>query len=217
MLSAGLRRLQRQIAHATSDLGRPKTESAAESLRAINPDVHVVCHQQRLNGENAFELLDGYDFVIDGTDNFPSKFLIADACHLANKPYSHAGILQFYGQTITVIPGETTCYRCVFPAPPPPGTVPSCSQAGVLGAVAGVMGTIQAVETVKCLLGVGELVTGRLLTFDALAMQFRSVKIKRNPRCPLCGEHPTITELIDTGTATGGSAACRISAGGADA
>lgn len=206
-----LSNLQRQIAHRTPDVGRPKTESAAEAFRAINPDVDVQCYQERLTADNAPKLLNAYDFIIDGTDNFPSKFLVADACHFARKPYSHAGVLQFYGQTMTVVPGTTACYRCVFPEPPPPGAVPSCSQAGVLGAVAGVVGTIQAVEAIKQLLGIGDLLTDRLLTFDALAMTFRAVQLKRNPRCPLCGDAPTITELVDGGTATAGAAACRLS------
>lgn len=189
--------LQRQILHATADLGKPKVESAREKLHAINPDVAICVYHQRLTAANALDIIRDYDFVIDGTDNFPAKFLVADACHFARKPYSHAGILRFDGQTITVIPGETTCYRCVFNAPPPSGAVPSCSQAGVLGVLPGVMGSIQAAEAIKFLLGIGELLTNRLLVYDALAMDFRTVKVRRNINCPLCGENPAITELKD--------------------
>lgn len=189
--------LQRQIFHHTPDLNRPKVESAAEKMRAINPDVNVRIHKERLVSDNALNILRDYQFVIDGTDNFPSKFLVADACHFAQKPYSHAGILRFGGQTITVIPGKTTCYRCIFAAPPPAGAVPSCSQAGVLGVLPGIIGSIQATEAVKCLLGIGDLLTNRLLVYDALAMKFREVKVSRNRNCPLCGDSPTITALRD--------------------
>ncbi|MDX9978764.1 MAG: molybdopterin-synthase adenylyltransferase MoeB [Lentisphaeria bacterium] len=192
-----LSNLQRQIAHTTADIGRPKVESAAEKIRAINPDVTVRAHHERLTAANALGILRDYDFVIDGTDNFPAKFLVADACHFARKPYSHAGILKFDGQTMTVRPGESACYRCVFHAPPPPGAVPSCSQAGVLGVLAGVMGTLQATEALKYLLGQGDLLANSLLVYNALALQFRKIALKRNPKCPLCGETPSITELRD--------------------
>jgi len=192
-----LSNLQRQIIHATPDLGRSKVESATGKMRAINPDVTVHTYRERLTAANALELMKDYDFVIDGTDNFASKFLVADACHFARKPYSHAGILRFDGQTLTVIPGQTACYRCVFSAPPPAGAVPSCSQAGVLGVLAGVIGTIQATEALKHLLGIGELLVNRLLVYNALRMKFRDVSLRRNRQCPLCGEHPSITELRD--------------------
>ncbi len=192
-----LSNLQRQIAHATPDIGRPKVDSAAAKIQALNPDVAVRTHRERLTAANARAILCDYDFVIDGTDNFASKFLVADACHFAGKPYSHAGILKFDGQTMTVLPGQTACYRCVFNAPPPPGSVPSCSQAGVLGVLAGVMGTLQATEALKFLLGQGELLTDRLLVYQALRAAFRTVPLKRNSRCPLCGTTPTITELVD--------------------
>jgi len=188
--------LQRQIFHATPDLGRSKVDSAAERMRAINPGVFVRGYEERLTADNALHILEKYDFVIDGTDSFASKFLVADACHLARKAYSHAGILRFEGQTMTVIPGETSCYRCVFEAPPPPGVVPSCAQAGVLGVVAGVVGTIQATEAIKHLLGIGELLTGRFLVYDALEMEFRMVSVRRNRECPLCGQNPTIVDLL---------------------
>lgn len=192
-----LSNLQRQIAHATPDIGKAKVESAAETFKAINPDVSVRVYRERLTAANSLEILKDYDFIIDGTDNFASKFLVADACHFARKPYVHAGILRFDGQIITVKPGESACYRCVFNAPPPPGAVPSCSQAGVLGAVAGVMGTLQAAEAIKFLLGNGELLTDRILVYDAWRSSFRQVTLKRNPKCPLCGETPVITELKD--------------------
>ena len=192
-----LTNLQRQVIHFTADLGRPKVESAAAKMQAVNPDVQVNAYHERLTAANALSILDDYDFVIDGTDNFPSKFLVADACHFAGKPYSHAGILRFDGQTMTVKPGETTCYRCVFNAPPPAGAVPSCSLAGVLGVLAGVVGTLQAAEAVKFLLDQGDLLTDSLLVYDALKATFRKVGLRRNPNCALCGEHPTITELTD--------------------
>jgi molybdopterin/thiamine biosynthesis adenylyltransferase len=189
--------LQRQVAHATPDIGRPKVESAAEKFRAINPDVRVRTYPIRLTAANAADVLRDYDFVIDAADSLVSKFLIADACHLARIPYSHAGVLNFSGQTMTVRPGATTCYRCLFDAPPEAGAAPVCSQAGVLGVVPGVMGTLQAAEAVKFLLGRGELLTDRLLVYDALRADFRATPVKRNPRCPLCGEAPTIVALKD--------------------
>ena len=192
-----LTNLQRQVIHFTDDLGKPKVESAAAKMQAINPDVQVKTYRERLTSDNALTILSDYDFVIDGTDNFPSKFLVADACHFAAKPYSHAGILRFDGQIMTVKPGATVCYRCVFNAPPPAGAVPSCSQAGVLGVLAGVIGTLQATEAVKFLLQQGKLLTDTLLVYNALNMTFRKVTLKRNPSCPLCGENPSITELRD--------------------
>jgi molybdopterin/thiamine biosynthesis adenylyltransferase len=192
-----LTNLQRQVIHFTADLGKPKVESAAAKMRAINPDVLVKTYRERLTAANAPDILGDYDFIIDGTDNFPAKFLVADACHFAAKPYSHAGILRFDGQVMTVKPGKTTCYRCVFNDPPPAGAVPSCSQAGVLGVLAGVIGTLQATEAVKFLLGQGELLTDGLLVYNALNMTFRKVALKRNPSCPLCGKDPSITELKD--------------------
>jgi molybdopterin/thiamine biosynthesis adenylyltransferase len=176
-------------------VGRAKVESAAEKCRAINPDVTVRLHPEHVREDNALSIFKDYDFVIDGTDSFAAKFLVADACHFAGKPYSHAGILRFEGQAMTVIPGQTGCYRCLFREPPPPNTVPSCSQAGVLGVLAGVVGTIQSAEAVKYLLGIGELLTNRLLIFDALKMTFRSVKFSRSAACPLCGPSPSIASL----------------------
>ncbi len=192
-----LSNLQRQVIHHTPDVGKPKVVSAREKMEAINPDVKVTTYQEWVHAENILDIIRDYDFVIDGTDNFAAKFLINDACVMAGKPYSHGGILHFIGQTMTVKPGESPCYRCIFPAPPPRDSIPTCSQAGVIGVLPGVIGSIQATEAVKFLIGVGELLTGRLLIYDAEGMEFRNVSMKRNPRCPLCGEHPTILELKD--------------------
>ncbi len=189
--------LQRQVIHFTRDLGRAKVESAAEKMRAINPDVTVRTYHEFLLAANIRPILRNYDFVIDGTDNFAAKFLINDACVLEGIPFSHGGILRFNGQTMTVIPGQSACYRCVFHAPPPRGSVPTCSQAGVLGAVAGMLGTIQAVEALKFITGAGTLLTDTLLSFDAKTLDFRKARFKRNPRCPICGENPTIHTLTD--------------------
>ncbi len=192
-----LSNLQRQIIHHTSDIGKPKVLSAKEKIEAINPDVRVNLHQTRVNASNVLDLIRDYDFVIEGTDNFAAKFLINDACVLAGKPYSHGGILQFVGQTLTVKPGESTCYRCLFPTPPPSNSTPTCAQAGVIGVLPGVIGSIQATEAIKYLLGLGNLLTGRLLTYDAEEMEFATVPVARNPDCPICGENPSITALRD--------------------
>ncbi len=191
-----LSNLQRQVIHFTADVGKPKVRSAAEKIQAMNPDVKVITYQDLALAHNIADLIKDYDFIVDGTDNFPAKFLINDACVLAKKPFSHGGILRFDGQTFTHTPGST-CYRCIFHSPPPKDLVPTCSQAGVLGAVAGMLGTIQAAEVLKYITGTGTLLTNRMLIFDAAAMNFRSVNIKRNPSCPVCGEHPTITALKD--------------------
>jgi len=188
--------LQRQIVHFTSDIGRPKVESAKEKLVKLNPDANVVTYNERLTADNALDILRQYDFVVDGTDSFASKFLIADACHFAGVPYSHAGILGFSGQTITVKPGATACYRCIFREPPPAGAVPTCSQAGVIGAVAGVMGVLQANEAIKFLSGAGTPLYDKLLVFDALQSSFRTVQVARSRTCPLCGDNPEIKELV---------------------
>ncbi|MDR3724395.1 MAG: HesA/MoeB/ThiF family protein [Terracidiphilus sp.] len=189
--------LQRQVIHFTRDIGQPKVESAAEKMRAINPDVQVRTYHEFLLAANICPVLRDYDFIIDGTDNFAAKFLINDACVLEHKPFSHGGILRFNGQTMTIVPGESACYRCVFHAPPPRGSVPTCSQAGILGAVAGMLGTIQAVEALKFITGAGTLLTNTLLSFDAKTLDFRKTRFKKNQRCPICGEHPTITTLVD--------------------
>ena len=192
-----LSNLQRQIIHQTADVGLEKARSAEAKMKAINPDINVRVHPHYLRADNAIEIIGGYDFVIDGTDNFASKFLIADACFFARKPYSHAGILKFDGQLLTVLPGETACYRCIFDAPPPANAVPSCSQAGVLGVLAGVVGSLQATEAIKFALGLGGLLTNTILTYNALRMEFRKIALKRNPRCRLCGASPAITQLHD--------------------
>ncbi len=191
-----LSNLQRQVIHFTPDISKPKVQSAKEKINAINPDVKVVTYQTRVYAENIAGIIKDYDFIIDGTDNFAAKFLINDACVLGAKPFSHGGILRFDGQAMTYVPGQA-CYRCVFIAPPPKGAVPSCSQAGILGAVAGMLGTIQAAEALRFLIGKGELLVNRLLIFDALKMRFRETTVKRNPNCPICGKNPLIKTLID--------------------
>ncbi|HEY3347045.1 MAG TPA: molybdopterin-synthase adenylyltransferase MoeB [Nitrospirota bacterium] len=192
-----LSNLQRQVIHHTADIGKPKVVSAKEKIALMNPDVQVDIYQEMAASANLPGILKGYDFVIDGTDNFAAKFLINDACVLLGKPYSHGGILQFDGQTMTVVPGQSACYRCIFGKPPERDAIPTCSQAGVIGVLPGVLGTIQATEAIKYILGKGELLTNRLLTYSALSMHFREVKLSRNPKCPICGEEPTITELAD--------------------
>ncbi len=192
-----LTNLQRQVIYVTADVGNAKVETARERIQLMNPDVTVVTHGAMADSSNILEIISEYDFIVDGTDNFPAKFLINDACVMAGKSFSHAGILRFQGQTMTVIPGETACYRCVFPEPPPPDAVPSCSQAGVLGALAGVFGTLQATEVLKYIIGKGNLLTNRLMMFDALEMEFRNVKIKQRKNCPVCGDDRRIKTLID--------------------
>ena len=173
-------------------------QSAKETMNAINPDVTVNTYRTFVTSENVMDLIKDYDFIIDGTDNFPAKFLINDACVMAKKPFSHAGIIRFKGQLMTYVPGEGPCYRCVFKDPPPKDAVPTCKQAGVIGAMGGVIGSLQAMEAVKYILGVGDLLTGYLLTYDALKMEFRKIKLPSDTSgCAVCGDHPTITELID--------------------
>ncbi|MFH1784782.1 MAG: molybdopterin-synthase adenylyltransferase MoeB [bacterium] len=192
-----LNNLQRQIVHSTDSVGTSKVESAKVRLNAINPDVNVVAHNVRLDSSNIMDVIKDYDIVVDGSDNFPTRYLVNDACVLAGKPLSHGGILKFSGQVLTILPGKSACYRCLFSEPPPPGLVPSCQEAGILGAVAGVIGTIQANEVLKYILGIGELLAGRMLIFDALESFFRQVKVPRDPKCPVCGENPSVKELID--------------------
>lgn len=191
-----LSNLQRQVIHFTGDVGHPKVESARDKMLAINPNVKVNTIREFLMSDNALDIIKDYDFIVDGTDNFPVKFLINDACVMAGKPFSHGGILRFEGQTFTHLPG-TACYRCLFKSPPPANAVPTCSQAGVLGAIAGMLGTIQAAETLKYLTGVGELLTNKLLTFNAKTMDFRKINTRRQASCAICGDNTTITELID--------------------
>ena len=193
-----LSNLQRQVIHTTNDIGKKKVESAAETMRQINPDVTVRTYHEYVNSSNILELIKDYDFILDGTDNFPAKFLINDACVMAGKPFSHAGIIRFKGQLTTVIPGESPCYRCIFRDPPPKDAVPTCKQAGVIGAMGGVIGSLQAMEAIKYITGAGELLAGYLLTYDALTMQLRKIKLPpRGEGCAVCADEPSITELID--------------------
>lgn len=189
--------LQRQILHTTEDIGRAKVDSAAAAIRSLNPDVRVVPVNRMLRAENVLEIIRDYAFVLDGSDNFSAKFLVNDACVLSGIPFSHGGVLGFTGQTMTVIPGESACYRCIFRQPPPAGTVATCSEAGVLGSVAGMLGSIQATEALKYLAGAGQLLTDTLLQFDALTMRFRSVQLARQNSCPVCGSSPSILEPFD--------------------
>ncbi len=189
-----LSNLQRQILHRTEDLGRPKVQSALEKLKALNPAVDIRPYQEPLTRQNALDIISGYDFVIDATDNMDAKYLINDACVLAGKPFSHGGILGYEGQSLTHTPGHA-CLRCLYGDKPAPGTYQTTAQVGVLGAVAGNIGTIQAIEAVKYLTGVGDLLTDKLLRFDALSLSYFKMNIRRSPHCPLCGDNPTITSL----------------------
>ena len=198
-----LSNLQRQILHHNTDVGRPKVVSAMETIKEYNPDTNVVLHETWLTSENAMDIIPEYDIIVSGADNFPSRYLINDACYLAGKPLVDGSILIFDGQATVFIPGKG-CYRCLFPSPPPPGMVPNCAEAGVLGALTGLVGSIQAVETMKLILGIGASLSSRLLLIDALSMDFRQVRIPQNPKCPLCGVDPTVTELIDYEAFCGG-------------
>jgi molybdopterin/thiamine biosynthesis adenylyltransferase/rhodanese-related sulfurtransferase len=189
--------LQRQIIHGTSDVGRPKVQSAYEKIKDINPNVEVRVHEEALTSENALEIFEDYDVIVDGTDNFPTRYLVNDACVLLNKPNVYGSIFRFEGQASVFYAEEGPCYRCLYPEPPPPGLVPSCAEGGVLGILPGAIGTIQATETAKLILGIGEPLIGRLLLYDALNMRFREMKLRKDPDCPVCGENPTVTELID--------------------
>ena len=189
--------LQRQIIHSTKDVGRPKIDSAAEKLTALNPHLNVVKHETMLTSANAMEIISQYDIVADGTDNFPTRYLVNDACVLAGKPNAYGSIFRFEGQASVFATKDGPCYRCLYPEPPPPGLVPSCAEGGVLGILPGLVGVIQATETIKLILGVGEPLIGRLLLVDSLAMKFRTLKLRKNPECPVCGENPTVTKLID--------------------
>ncbi len=192
-----LSNLQRQILHRQEDVGKPKVESAMRTLKSLNPDVNVVPFRTRLYSDNVFDIIKDFDYIVDGTDNFQTRYLINDASVMTNKTVIHGSIFQFDGQVTVFKPHVGPCYRCLFPQPPPPGAVPNCAEAGVFGVLPGIVGSIQAVETLKLILGEGEPLVGRLLIFDALAMEFSEVKIRRDPNCPVCGDNPTITELID--------------------
>jgi molybdopterin/thiamine biosynthesis adenylyltransferase/rhodanese-related sulfurtransferase/molybdopterin converting factor small subunit len=189
--------LQRQVIHGTKDVGRKKLDSAADTMLDINPFVEIDRHEVALSSENALQILRDYDIVVDGTDNFPTRYLVNDACVLLGKPNVYGSIFRFEGQATVFAYEGGPCYRCLYPEPPPPGLVPSCAEGGVLGILPGTIGLIQATETVKLILGIGDPLVGRLLLYDALAMRFRELKLRRNPECPVCGDHPTIHELID--------------------
>jgi adenylyltransferase/sulfurtransferase len=189
--------LQRQVIHGTPDVGRPKLQSARDRIAAINPEVRVDLYETHLNSANAFDLIAPYDLVIDGTDNFPTRYLVNDACVLLGRPNVYGSIFRFEGQASVFYPDKGPCYRCLYPEPPPPGEVPSCAEGGVLGILPGLIGCIQATEGVKLLLGQGTPLIGRLLLYDALQMHFREFKVRRNPACPVCGDRPTVTKLID--------------------
>src|SRR5205085_9239107 len=191
------RNLQRQVLHGTPDVGRPKLHSARDKLQAINPEVKLDLYETRLSAANALEIFRPYDIIIDGTDNFPTRYLVNDACVLLGKPNVYGSIFRFDGQASVFYPPQGPCYRCIYPEPPPPGEVPSCAEGGVLGTLPGFLGIVQATEAVKLILGKGEPLIGRLLLYDALAMRFQEFKVRRNPRCPVCGDQPTITALID--------------------
>jgi adenylyltransferase/sulfurtransferase len=195
-----LSNLQRQIIHNTERVGTPKVESARRTVEMLNPDVKVITYNTRISKENIMDIIKDYDVVLDGTDNFPTRFLINDACYFAGKPLVSAAMLRFEGQVSVFdfrIKEQSPCYRCLFPEPPPPGLVPSCQEAGILGSIGGIMGCIQATEAIKLILGIGEPLVGKLLIMDALSMDFRKVKLRKDPNCPLCGEKPIIKELIE--------------------
>jgi len=192
-----LSNLQRQIAHSVNTIGMPKVESAKKTFEALNPDVNIVAIQKRMSKDDIIDLIKDYDIVVDGSDNFPTRYLVNDACFMAGKPLVSGAILRFEGQVTTIVPGDGPCYRCLFEEPPPPGLVPSCQEAGVLGVLPGVIGGLQATEVLKLILGKGDVLKGELLIYNALKTTFRKVKVPKNPSCPLCGGNPTITELID--------------------
>ncbi len=189
--------LQRQVTFSTSDVGRTKLDATKDRLGGLNPMIDIATYETRLTSANALELFRGYDFVVDGTDNFPTRYLVNDACVLTGKRNVYGSIFRFEGQVSIFGAPDGPCYRCLYPEPPPPGLVPSCAEGGVLGVLPGIVGALQAIETIKLILGAGDPLVGRLLLFDALAMRFRELKLKKNPDCPLCGTHPTITKLID--------------------
>jgi sulfur-carrier protein adenylyltransferase/sulfurtransferase len=189
--------LQRQVTFGTTDIGRKKTEAARERLSNLNPDVEIATYETMLTSENALEIFKDYDVIVDGTDNFPTRYLVNDACILLGKPNVYGSIFRFEGQVTVFGMPDGPCYRCLYPEPPPPGLVPSCAEGGVLGVLPGIIGSLQAMETIKLLLGTGDSLAGRLLLFDALALKFRELKLRKNPDCPVCGANPTVTKLID--------------------
>src|SRR5262245_43871220 len=189
--------LQRQILHGTPDVGRSKLASAKDRLNALNPNIEIRTHDAALSSKNAMELFEPYDVIVDGTDNFPTRYLVNDACVLLGKPNAYGSSFRFEGQASVFATKDGPCYRCLYPEPPPPGLVPSCAEGGVLGVLPGIIGVIQATETVKLIMGIGEPLIGRFLIYDALRMRFRELKLRKDPDCPVCGTHPTVTKLID--------------------
>jgi molybdopterin/thiamine biosynthesis adenylyltransferase/rhodanese-related sulfurtransferase len=189
--------LQRQVIHGTSDIGRPKLDSAADKIRELNPYVEVIKHETRLTSDNAREIIRGYDLVVDGSDNFPTRYLVNDACVLEGKPYVWGSIYRFDGQASVFWAEHGPCYRCLYPEPPPPGMVPSCAEGGVLGVLCATVGSVQANEAIKLITGVGDPLVGRLLIYDALELSFKDIRVRKDPECPVCGKNPTVTELID--------------------
>ena len=192
-----LSNLQRQILHTNDRIGQPKTDSAKQTLQALNPDVRVITYQEKLTSENVLEIIKDYDIIVDGCDNFPTRYLVNDACVMANKPNVHGSVFQFDGQASVFYPGKGPCYRCLYPEPPPPGMAPSCAEAGVLGVLPGLIGTIQALETIKLILEKGDPLVGKLLCFNTLSMEITTLNLKKDPNCPVCGEKPSIHKLID--------------------
>ena len=192
-----LSNLQRQILHTNDRIGQPKTDSAKQTLQALNPDVRVITYQEKLTSENVLEIIKDYDIIVDGCDNFPTRYLVNDACVMANKPNVHGSVFQFDGQASVFYPGKGPCYRCLYPQPPPPGMAPSCAEAGVLGVLPGLIGTIQALETIKLILEKGDPLVGKLLCFNTLSMEITTLNLKKDPNCPVCGEKPSIHKLID--------------------
>ncbi|MFV1950732.1 MAG: molybdopterin-synthase adenylyltransferase MoeB [Nitrospinota bacterium] len=189
--------LQRQILHNTADIGRPKVESAKKTIVSLNPDVKVECYREKITSKNIRRIIEGYDIILDGSDNFPTRYLVNDACIISNKINVHGSIFRFEGQVTVFKPKEGPCYRCLYPEPPPAGMVPSCQEAGVLGVLAGIIGTLQAIEALKLILNIGKPLVGSLLLYDSLKTEFRQLKLRQDTECPVCSENPTITELID--------------------
>ena len=192
-----LSNLQRQIIHSTERIGMLKTESAKKTIQALNPDVNVTLYNEKMDSSNIMSLIKDYDYVVDGSDNFPTRYLVNDACVMKNKTLIHGSIYRFEGQVTVFKPGDGPCYRCLYPEPPPPGMVPNCQEGGVLGVLAGVIGNLQVVEVLKLILGIGKPLVGKLLIYDALNTEFRNLRLRRDANCPICGEKPTIKELID--------------------
>ena len=192
-----LSNLQRQIIHSTERIGMLKTESAKKTIEALNPDVNISLYNERLDSSNIMNLIEGYDYIVDGSDNFPTRYLVNDACVMKNKTLIHGSIYRFEGQVTVFKPGDGPCYRCLYPEPPPPGMVPNCQEGGVLGVLAGVIGNLQVVEVLKLVLGIGKTLVGKLLIYDALNTEFRNLRLRKDTNCPICSEKPTIKELVD--------------------